>query len=223
MRDYEAIGKLDKALSLHADEAYDELNNEGKKIAEKIFKSLTELGKERYGIRHPEKIETIAKIANVEPEGIIEVVDVFRQKGRSFLIPPPEMEINAQTVVDISHESLMRIWERLRRWVEEEAQSVQMYLRLVNASALYSCNCEGNFDGDSYVDGSDGTVFKEHFGRSHFIDPCETDNPCNGDFDCDGDVDGNDASIFREDFGRSPFNNPCLPDCDLEQCTYQGV
>jgi subtilisin len=91
---------------------------------------------------------------------------------------------------------------------------------LVNASALYTCNCEGNFDGDSDVDGSDGSVFKDHFGRSHFNNPCETGNPCNGDFDCDGDVDGNDASIFREDFGRSPYNNPCLPDCDPEQCTY---
>lgn len=91
---------------------------------------------------------------------------------------------------------------------------------LVNAAALYACNCEGNFDGDSDVDGSDGIIFKQDFGRSHFSNPCETGNPCNGDFDCDGDVDGNDASIFREDFGRSPFNNPCLPECDLEQCNY---
>ena len=137
IRDYEAIGKMDKALSLHADEAYDELTNEGKRIAEKIFKSLTELGSEHVGIRHPEKIETIAKIANVPVEEIIEVIDVFRQKGRSFLTPPPETELRNDTVVDISHESLMRIWERLKRWVEEEAQAVQMYLRLVNASALY--------------------------------------------------------------------------------------
>ena len=91
---------------------------------------------------------------------------------------------------------------------------------LVNAAAMYACDCEGNFDGDSDVDGSDGIVFKEDFGRSHFNNPCEAVNPCNGDFDCDGDVDGNDASIFRDDFGRSPFNNPCLPDCDLEQCNY---
>jgi subtilisin len=94
---------------------------------------------------------------------------------------------------------------------------------LVNASPQYACNCEGNFDGDSDVDGSDGIVFKDDFGRSHFSNPCEAVNPCNGDFDCDGDVDGNDASIFRDDFGRSPFNNPCLPDCDLEQCNYGGA
>jgi len=89
---------------------------------------------------------------------------------------------------------------------------------LVNAGAFYACDCEGNFDSDSDVDGSDGLIFKMDFGRSHFNDPCEINNPCNGDFDCDGDVDGNDASIFRNDFGRSPFNNPCLPDCDVAEC-----
>ena len=89
---------------------------------------------------------------------------------------------------------------------------------LVNAGSFYACDCEGNFDSDSDVDGSDGLVFKMDFGRSHFNEPCEINNPCNGDFDCDGDVDGNDASIFRDDFGRSPFNNPCLPDCDVAEC-----
>ena len=89
---------------------------------------------------------------------------------------------------------------------------------LVNAGVFYACDCEGNFDADSDVDGSDGLIFKMDFGRSHFNNPCEVTNPCNGDFDCDGDVDGNDASIFRDDFGRSPFNNPCLPDCDVAEC-----
>jgi hypothetical protein len=137
IRNYEAIGKLDKALSLHADEAFQDLNPEGKKIAEKIFKSLTELGSENYGIRHPERISVIAKIANVEPQDIIEVIEVFRQNSRSFLLPPDDVKLGPETIVDISHESLMRIWDRLRRWVEEESNSVQMYQRLVNASSLY--------------------------------------------------------------------------------------
>jgi len=30
---------------------------------------------------------------------------------------------------------LMRLWDRLRQWVDDEASSVQMYLRLSEASA----------------------------------------------------------------------------------------
>ena len=32
--------------------------------------------------------------------------------------------------------------------------------------------CEGNFDGDTDVDGTDASVFKSDFGRSPFSDPC---------------------------------------------------
>jgi hypothetical protein len=91
---------------------------------------------------------------------------------------------------------------------------------LVQASPFNVCDCEGNFDGDSDVDGTDGQTFKADFGRSQYSNPCETINPCNGDFDCDGDVDGNDAAVFKEDFGRSSFNNPCMLDCALEPCNY---
>jgi hypothetical protein len=94
-------------------------------------------------------------------------------------------------------------------------------------NALYgtatSCECEGNFDNDEDVDGSDAILFKADFGRSAFLNPCyHTDDICNGDFDCDGDVDGTDAMIFKTDFGRSDFNNPC-PECAVpaeQWCNY---
>jgi hypothetical protein len=75
-----------------------------------------------------------------------------------------------------------------------------------------ACDCEGNFDCDGDVDGSDASDFKDDFGRSMFLNPCTNPIPCNGDFDCDSDVDGTDARVFKEDFGRSMFQDPC-PSC----------
>src|ERR1043165_3829791 len=40
--DYDAIGGMGSALSRHADEAYEELSDEQKVIAERLFKGLTE-------------------------------------------------------------------------------------------------------------------------------------------------------------------------------------
>ena len=57
--------------------------------------------------------------------------------------------------------------------------------------------CEGDFDGDSDVDGSDLAVFAADFGRTDCSDDCE------GDFEPDGDVDGSDLAIFAADFGRT--------------------
>jgi subtilisin len=88
---------------------------------------------------------------------------------------------------------------------------------LLNIAAFY---CEGDFDCDGDVDGSDASTFKDHFGRSHLLRPCTDLDPCYGDFDCDGDVDGSDAKIFKEDFGRSQFSTPC-PACSWQEwCNY---
>ena len=40
-------------------------------------------------------------------------------------MPSPEVELTDRTIIDISHESLMRVWTRLRQWVEEEAQAAR--------------------------------------------------------------------------------------------------
>ena len=67
------------------------------------------------------------------------------------------------------------------------------------ASLNIESTCEGNFDGDNDVDGSDLAVFAADFGRTN----CATSLPCKGDFDTDGDVDGSDLATFAADFGRT--------------------
>ena len=74
------------------------------------------------------------------------------------------------------------------------------------------CECEGNFNDDQDVDGSDANLFKSDFGRGGYNSPCLNNDPCNGDFDCDSDVDGSDATEFKKDFGRGGYNRPC-PSC----------
>jgi len=59
--------------------------------------------------------------------------------------------------------------------------------------------CEGDFDLDGDVDGSDLAVFAAEFGRTD----CSGGSPCEGDFDRDGDVDGSDLAVFAADFGKT--------------------
>ena len=51
-------------------------------------------------------------------------------------MPPHDVALEGDSVIDISHESLIRQWGRLRTWVEEEAESRATYLRLVEAARL---------------------------------------------------------------------------------------
>ena len=59
--------------------------------------------------------------------------------------------------------------------------------------------CEGDFDRDRDVDGSDLAIFAADFGRTD----CDTAPFCEGDFDRDNDVDSSGLAIFAADFGRT--------------------
>ncbi len=137
LRHYNAVGQISQALSLHANEAYDELSTNERVIAETLFKAITEKSQESQGTRRPSKIALIAELAEVSEGEVITVVDKFRQSGRSFLMPSHQVELTSDTVVELSHESLMRIWNRLSGWVDEENESARMYKRVSEAAAMY--------------------------------------------------------------------------------------
>ncbi len=136
---YEAIGTMANALDQHAERAYGELETERKQqICEKMFKALTDKSTDPRGIRRPTQMDTLCALTGGSREEIAEVIDVFRRPSRSFLMPPAGEPLRDETVIDISHESLMRVWERLKQWGDEEARSAQVYRRLAETAELYA-------------------------------------------------------------------------------------
>jgi WD40 repeat protein len=135
---YKAIGTVTDALSVHAEQIYGSLpNQELKKLTEKIFKSLTQLGEDNRGIRRPAKLDEICKITGAHEQDVVTVINAFRAEGNSFLMPPFYQMLKSSSVIDISHESIMRVWKRLSGWVSEENESAQLYLRLSKSAELY--------------------------------------------------------------------------------------
>jgi WD40 repeat protein len=135
---YEAVGTINFALSLHAEEIFNQLKKEEqKRDTERLFKALTDLGSENRGTRRPTSFADILKTINTSESELIEIIDQFRAPGRAFLMPPYYVPIQPETVIDISHESIMRVWERLREWVDEETKSAELYLRLSKSAELY--------------------------------------------------------------------------------------
>ena len=143
LKHYEAIGTMREALSMHANEAYDELDEEQQRICEIMFKAITEKRGENFGIRRPTRLNEIAAIADVSENDVAAVIEKFRQAGRSLVTPAAGVPLGPKSMVDISHESLMRIWVRLKNWVDDEADAVQMYLRLAEAATQYQVGKAG--------------------------------------------------------------------------------
>src|SRR5215213_8000636 len=144
---YESIGTVAHALDQHAEKAYAELATaRQRQICEKLFKALTDKATDPRGVRRPTRLDTLCALAEATPAEITQVIDVFRKPSRSFLMPPAGDALEASTVIDISHESLMRVWERLKSWADQEAQSAHMYCRLAETAVLHDKGKAGLWD-----------------------------------------------------------------------------
>ena len=137
LEDYALIGTMDNALSIHADEAYEELNQQGKEICASMFKVITRKDLDNKSMSHPCNIETIKLLAGCENAEIFSVVEKFRSHSRSFILPPVNTVLSENTSIDLQNECLIRYWRRLRNWIDDETASREIYLRLSEASALY--------------------------------------------------------------------------------------
>jgi tetratricopeptide (TPR) repeat protein len=136
LSDYEAAGTLRHALSQHAEEAFAETGAD-RTVVERMFKALTDTYTDPRGIRRPTTVAALASIAGAEEGTILRLVEIFRRPGRSFLMPPPDVPLHPSTVVDISHESLMRRWTRLVGWAAEERAAAEFYVRLAREASWH--------------------------------------------------------------------------------------
>ena len=117
--DYEAVGTFTNCLSAHAEEVYAELTDAQKKVCELLFRNITQVYQNRK-IRRPQPVGEIARAARVEIGELAPVIQAFSRAGRSFLVTT-DGALRPESIVDVSHEALIRQWVRLCGWVEDEA------------------------------------------------------------------------------------------------------
>jgi tetratricopeptide (TPR) repeat protein len=152
LEDYEKLGGLGapptadragesgqlNALSAHADEILAELTKGQQQLAETLFRALTESrGLGGHDVRRPVALAEAAAIAGAPAGELILVVDAFRAAGRNLLGPPLNVPIGPDTVVDISHESLIRQWGTLRQWMRDEYDAARTYLHVETTAKLW--------------------------------------------------------------------------------------
>lgn len=132
---YQAIGTMKNAISQHGEEVYASLETEKQKwLCEKIFKQIY---KNTEGITYTATIDDLCQITESSIQDVVYVVNKFRHRDCSFLLPVYTYELTPDSVIDIIHDSISRLWIRLAQWIEEEKQSATLYRRLAHAAALY--------------------------------------------------------------------------------------
>ena len=124
----------------HVNTKYPEYNiseTDAKYIIEVAFKSLSKYDGKR-AVRNRIALQDIVNIIN-RPELNTRVVNlvlnIFRIQGNTFLRPfindeATNEELQPNTVLDITHESLIRNWTLLTKWAKEENENYVNYLDL---------------------------------------------------------------------------------------------
>ena len=126
LEDYENIGTLKNSLSKHANELYCELNIQQQQTASILFKCLVEHSKNHGDMRRSITVMDAAKIAKVDEKDIEIIVKKYSEANCNFLTFS-----STDKVIDITHESLIRQWDKLNQWKEEEKETASTYFEIV--------------------------------------------------------------------------------------------
>jgi energy-coupling factor transporter ATP-binding protein EcfA2 len=140
---------LSKIIEIHASKLYENAwayynrkhpdrplsQHDAKRIIVNAFCCLTKIDNSR-AVRNRMSLEEITAIINTPAftaKVVGEVINTFREEGNSFVRPFMTSETATQalspdTVLDITHESLIRNWAKLTKWAGREFEFYSTYL-----------------------------------------------------------------------------------------------
>jgi tetratricopeptide (TPR) repeat protein len=131
LQDYLDIGQLRGALDQHAGEIMAKLSEPARAAVPRIFRALVSGATLADAVRRPMRFAALCSITGVDPALVRAVVAAFRARDCNFLRPPEEHPLTEDTIVDVSHESLIRQWTSLAGWFEAEAAAQALWGRLL--------------------------------------------------------------------------------------------
>ncbi len=133
---YEAIGGVLGALGRRADEIYEELAAAERVVARQLFLRLVTLGE---GVDDTRRRVLRSELRDLETPGVYKAEPVVERAvtafGRFRLLTFDRDPLTRSPTVEVAHEALLREWEQLRGWLEQNREDVRQQRRLAQAAA----------------------------------------------------------------------------------------
>ena len=144
MHHYQTVGTISEAVQRHATAVMMGLvmpwPGAGPPLAKvtlrRIFQRLTDRTAGSRDTRRPCSAAELAAVAGVDLATIERVFDAFSAEGRT-LLTASDLPLTPQSLVDITHESLIRLWVQLSIWIDEEVRAVTEYERILGVARLH--------------------------------------------------------------------------------------
>lgn len=123
---YDALGGVRGALAKHAETTYQGLNPEEQKLARGLFLRLIEPGAtEQDTTRRRARRRELTLLETIQTEHLRIVADKF-VKARLLTTD----SVLGEETIEVSHEALIREWERLKAWLNEARDDVTLMKRI---------------------------------------------------------------------------------------------
>ena len=155
---YRIIGGFADALSRHADEILKDLpgseerairtkaaaaDTAREKIVEELFRALADTTADGKVIRRPQSFGDLVAVTGATEDRLRAILNAFRRPGVSFITPYSEA-IDAGTVIDVSHEALIRRWDKIadpqHGWLQREIRDGLIWHSLVVMAESFEKN-----------------------------------------------------------------------------------
>ena len=140
---YEAHGPLARLLDRHAQAvalaaAPDESS---RRVVENLFRALSDINADGHAIRRPQTVQSLIAVTGAEHGRLISILDAFRSDGVSFLTPYAPAGLDNETMIDVSHEALIRCWNSLAAapdgWLHREFRDGLIWQSLLSQAEIF--------------------------------------------------------------------------------------
>jgi LysM repeat protein len=129
LQGYHEAGGVKKAITQTAENVYDQLSPAEQTVARNIFLRLTELGEGVQDTRRRATLEELSQAENHEAVG-----KVLKTLTDARLVTAE------QDSAEVAHEALIHEWETLRRWLDEDRESLRLHRHLTESAQGWDSN-----------------------------------------------------------------------------------
>jgi formylglycine-generating enzyme required for sulfatase activity len=122
LQGYADAGGVKKAITQTAESVYDKLSKEEQGIARNIFLRLTELGE---GVQDTRRRVKMGELAQKEKDSVAKVLKTLADA---------RLVTTEEDSAEVAHEALIREWRTLRKWLDEDRESLRTHRHLTESA-----------------------------------------------------------------------------------------
>jgi tRNA A-37 threonylcarbamoyl transferase component Bud32 len=139
---YRASGGVAGSIAQRAETVYTDFNHEEKVIVRRLMLRLTQPGEGTEDTRR--RVNKRELLPDNEQAEVVE--NVIQQLADARLVTTTRDLVSGEEQVDVAHEALIRGWERLRGWLDEDRAGLLIHRRLTEAAEAWSkSDCDPSY------------------------------------------------------------------------------